>query len=344
MLSVEPQVPVGKTGVASHRLYGRNLVSDFVFANRLAPGSETPCAGEPRVTFECVTSLSYAPDLTGSIAYSSPPSADGTSSGVVHRLEDCLVVRFRTADFYLRPDRIVCHLPDTRYRYLVEIQLLGVVLACWLEWRGVPALHASAVSVGGRAAAFLSTAGGGKSSIAMSFMREGHPLLTDDILPVEISGGMYVGHPGYPQVRMWPDQARRFLGGHEDLDLVHPAFSKRRVVVGDEGFGSFCDASVPLACLYLPERRARAGSEKNRVEITPVSRREGLMHLIGNSFVAPIVEALGLQPYRMRVLAALLSQTPVRRVVYPDGFDNLPLLQRAVQEDLDNLKTRAETS
>jgi hypothetical protein len=46
----------------------------------------------------------------------------------------------------------------------------------------------------------------------------------------------------------------------------------------------------------------------------------------------------------MRVLAALLSQTPVRRVVYPDGFDNLPLLQRAVQEDLDNLKTRAETS
>lgn len=338
MLSVEPQALGGETGAASYRLYGRTFASDFAFANRLAPGTETSGAGDTGLTFECVTSPPGAPSLPG-LTYMSPHAADGVSSVAVYRLDDCLVVRFRTADFYLWPDKIVCHLPEPRHRYLVEIQLLGVVLACWLEWRGVPALHASAVSVEGRAAAFLSTAGGGKSSIAMSFMRDGHPLLTDDILPVEPLGETYVGHPGYPQVRMWPDQARRFLGRHEDLDIVHPAFSKRRVAVGEGGFGSFCDVSRPLACLYLPERRA--GLE-TAVEITSVSRRESLMHLIGNSFVAPIVEALGLQPGRMKLLAALLSQTPVRRVAYPDGFDNLPLLQQAIQDDLANLATPAE--
>lgn len=319
-----------KDGQARYRLYGRNVASGFAFANRLAPAT-----GSPDLSFECVEEAPFPGALErAEIAYAGPPgSADGKSGILVYRLDACWMVRFRTADFYLWPDRILCHLPDPEYRYLVEIQLLGVVLACWLELRGTPALHASAVSVGGRAAAFLSTAGGGKSSLAMTLMGAGHPMLTDDILSVERSGGDYLGHPGYPQVRMWPDQARLFLGSYDDLDIVHPAYSKRRVRVGEGGFGAFCAASTPLDCLYLPERHSPA-EWGDQVEIVELSLREALMQLIGNSFVAPIVEALGLQSRRLEFFASLVREIPVRRLVYPEGFEHLPRVGQTIADDL----------
>lgn len=314
----------------THRLYGRTLTSAFDFANRLAPG-----AGSGELTFDCVRSAPFPGALEEVVpAYASPARpGDGKSDILVYHLESCWVVRFRDTDFHLFDDRIVCHLPDPELQYLAEIQLLGVVFSCWLERRGIPALHASAISVEDRAAAFLSTAGGGKSSLGMTFMQEGYPLLTDDILAVERTGESHLAHPGYPQVRMWPDQAERFLGRYDDLEIVHPAFSKRRVPVGKGGFGSFCEASRTLACLYLPERRD-SDERGTEIEISAVPRREGLMRLIGNSFVAPIVQTLGLEPRRMELLGPLLSQVPVRRLSYPDGMEHLPRVRRAVVADL----------
>lgn len=322
---------------ATYRLYGMTLSSDFAFSNRLAPG-----AGPPELTFICVRSAPLAgswervePD------YASPPGNDGGSSILVYRLgessDECWVVRFRTADFYLWPGHIICHLLDPRHGYLAEIQLLGIVLALWLERRGVPALHASAVAVRDRAAAFLSTAGSGKSSLAMTLMQAGYPLLTDDILPVERSGGAYSGHPGYPQVRVWPEQARSFFGHHEGLDIVHPSYSKRRFPVGyGDGFGDFCEASRPLGCLYLPERRDPA-IWGTRVEITAVSPLQSMMYLIAHSFAGRVVEALTMQTRRMSFFASLVGQVPVRRLLYPDGYHHLPEVRRAILADLDSL-------
>ncbi len=135
------------------------------------------------------------------------------------------------------------------------VRKLGDVLSYWLERQGIRALHAAAVVANGRAAAFLSSNYGGKSSLAAAMMQVGCPLLTDDILPVEETGGIFIGRPGYPTMRMWPDEAAYFLGSYEHLPLVHPELSKRRVFVGPDGFGSFCETSQALSCIYLPERR-----------------------------------------------------------------------------------------
>lgn len=318
---------------AVYRLYGRMVASGFAFANQLIPG-----ASPPDLSFECISSSPLPGALdSAEPAYASPPAPkDGRSDILLYRLDACLAVRFRTADFYLWDDRIVCHLPDPEYSYLVEIQLLGVVFSCWLEWQGIPALHASAVATEWGAAAFLATAGGGKSSLAMALMDLGRPLLTDDILPVERRKCVHVGHPGYPQVRMWPDQARRFLGSYEDLDIVHPSYSKRRVRIGEDGFGTFSETSIPLRCLYLPDRRDPADWGE-RIEITRLSRREGLMALVGQSFAAHIVEALGMQLRRLGLLAALVGEVPVCRITYPNGFEHLPRVAYAILDDLARL-------
>jgi hypothetical protein len=330
-----------------YRLYGLNLASDFNFANRLAPGKPPP-----DLTFECVTVAPRRVDWEHlGPAYAAPPvDSDGESDLLLYALGDCWVLRFaHIADFYLWPDRIICHRRKheyhrrlSQYPYatvekhhhtMTEIYLLGITLSCWLELRDMATLHASAVEVDGRGVAFLSTGGGGKSTSAVAMMHAGFPLLTDDILAIEPSGDEFLGHPGYPQMRMWPDQAEHFLGRYEDLDLVHPVLSKRRVPVGNDGIGSFCGVSCPLETLYLPERRdpADGGTE---IVITPVPRREAVMMLTGYSFVAPIVAALGLQPHRLRLFSRLTAEIPVRRVVYPSGYDYLPRLREKILDDI----------
>ena len=223
----------------TYRLFGLTLVSDFPFANQLAHGVDPP-----DLTFTCAVQSPVPTDWgRATRIYASPyRTDDGESIAYLYRLDACDVLRFtRVADFYLWPDRIVCHLLDSAYDYMVEIHLLATVLAFWLELQGIPALHASAVVVDGRAAAFLSHSASGKSVLAATLMQAGYPLLTDDILPVERRHGAFVGRSGYPQMRMWPDEARYFLGHYHNLERVHPALSKRRAHVGPDGFGTFCD-------------------------------------------------------------------------------------------------------
>ena len=313
------------------RAYGLTLSSDFAFANRLLPAT-----GTPDLVFTCVENapLPGGWELHATACTGLHRTEDGESGLYVYHLASCDVLRFtRVADFFLWPKRIVCHLLDPVYHYAIEIRLLGTVLSFWLERKGIRALHASAVVVNGRVAAFLSTNKGGKSALVASLMQEGHPLLTDDILSVERGQDTFLGRPGYPNMRMWPDEAQHFLGRHDDLGFVHPALSKRRVPVGPGGYGTFCDEPQPLDRIYLPERRDPVEGSAE-IEITPVSPPDAVIELVRNSFAATIVEALGWQPRRLGFFAQMVEEVPVRRLVYPSGFTHLPPVRDAVLADL----------
>lgn len=312
------------------RLYGINLASDFPFATHLGTAG-----GPPDLTFsvclEAPVSTLWQQEPS---VYQSPwRTDDGESVAFLYRAPGFEVLRFPgLLDFYLWPGRITCHLVDPRSQSLVELRLLGPVLAYWLERRGCASLHASAARLEDRAAAFLATHGGGKTGLAAALMRAGGELLTDDLLPVEECGDAFFGYPGYPQMRMWPDEAAWFLGGCDNLPLVHPELAKRRVPVGPDGFGSFCDRPLPLACLYLPERRQET---RGPVEIHPVAPRDAMIELVRHSFSPFLVEAAGLQAGRFDRFARLVHQVPVRRLSYPSGFDRLSGVAQALLRDLE---------
>jgi len=317
-----------------YRIFDLALASNFPFVNLLSRGAipsdvTFTCAYEPFIptNWDQIIPIYVSPDRV----------VDGKSAGYLYRLGTCDVLRFtHVADFYLWANQIICYPLDLADDQVVEIYLLGPVLSFWLERRGVPVLHASAVMVNGCAAAFLSHRSSGKSTLAAALMQAGYPLLTDDILPVERHRGTFVGRPGYPQMRMWPNEAQHFLGYYQDLERVHPAHSKRRVPVGPNGFGTFCDMAQPLACLYLPERRdPREGGTE--IEITPVSPRDAVIELVRHSFTPRVVEAIGLQPRRLDFFAQMVQQVPMRRLVYPSGFEHLPRVREAILEDLETL-------
>jgi hypothetical protein len=253
--------------------------------------------------------------------YSSPfRSQEGESLTRLYHLEDCEALSFSGGtDFYLQADSITGHLLSPALDCVLEMRFIGPVLSYWLERRGIPTLHASAIATDRGAIAFLSRKEGGKTGLAAAFLQAGFPLLTDDVLPVEEIGGTFLARPGYPLMRMWPDEAAHFIEDWENLPTVHPAISKRRVPVGDGGFWAFHGESLPLACLYLPERVA-----EGPVEIRDVSPRDAVIELLRHSFLPRLTEATGLGPRRLDFFARLAMQVPVRRLRYPSDFGRLP--------------------
>ena len=311
----------------AYRLFGLNVTTEYPLLNCSAAAAGK---SDLHITYsESVVDLeSWGPVPA---AYTSTLyTAGGEPLFRIYQREDCTRLHCTdVADFFVWPDRIECYRLQGSDTDLIEIRLLGMVLSLWLEHQGLPALHASAVSVTDRAAAFMATNSGGKTTLAAALMQLGYPLVSDDVLAVESCHDVFMAHPSYPQMRMAPVQADHFLGGHKQLDLVHQADSKRRVPVGNQGFGSFCFETPPLACLYLPERHAGGG-----IHIQPVSPSEAVFELVRHSFLARIVSALGLQPGRIASLSRMAETIPIRRLIYAEGFDNLPQVSAAIVEDL----------
>lgn len=231
------------------------------------------------------------------------------------------VLRFEdVVDFCCDSDTISYHLSAPGRDDAVELWLLGTVFSLWNELRGVPALHAAAVAVDDHAVGFLASNKGGKSSLAAAFMQVGYPLLTDDVLMVEQTGADIVGQPSYPQMRMWPDQARHFLGSAEELPLVVPHLTKRRIPVGPGSFGTFRGESAPISHLFLPTR----SSDVSEVELERLSPQETLIELLRHSFLPNTVVRLGLAEQRLPILMTLAKQAQLYRMRYPTGVEFLP--------------------
>ena len=253
----------------------------------------------------------------------------------LHRGPQGDLLRFtEVADFFMADDVIRAHLVDPEYAFMVEIHLRGVVLSYWLERKGIPVLHASAVSVAGRTVGFIGTNRGGKSSLAVSLMARSFPLISDDLVGLQVSDAGVLARPGFPSMRMWPDLAREVLGEEwERMPLAHPRLEKRRVPVGPDGFGRFLDRAQPLACLYLPER-VDPGEGESDVRIHDVSPGEAVFEFLRGSFITRLPQAAGFTTNRLQLFMALAQTVPVRRLVYPSGFQHLPRVSESILADV----------
>lgn len=312
--------------VTTYRLFGFTLASAVPLAG-LASGSGRP-------DLELTSSAAPPADCRGlAPAYVSPyRTARGEPAARLFRLGAGDVLHFPgTADFLVGAGRIVGHAPRGAGPGLGAC-FLGPVAAYWLERRGLPVLHASAVAIGRTAVGFLAASGGGKSSTAAALVRLGCPLVTDDLLAVERRDGRFLARPGQPEVRMWPDAAAHLLGGWEHLPRVQDGIEKRQVRVGPEGFGTLCDSALPLAGLYLLDRRAAAGGT---AEVSDLPRGRAVIELVRHSFAPHLVESVGLQPGRLDLFAELVQRVPVRRLVLPDGMEQLPRALAALLRKLE---------
>ena len=214
------------------------------------------------------------------------------------------------------------HLTHPEHDYQVEVYLLGVFAAQWLERRGTAVLHGSAVTVGSHAVGFLGSNGAGKTSLALAMIDRGGRLLTDDLLAVPIEDGIAVADPTFPQVRLWPDDAEQRFGNVDGLELAHPGYSKLRVPIPAD---SFSPTPAPLTALYLPRRGADLAIEE-------VRGSSALFSLMSESFSVGLNDRPDQREAWMARTAALLEVLKVFTLAYPDSFGSLPDVSAAVAE------------
>jgi hypothetical protein len=156
---------------------------------------------------------------------------------------------------------------DTAFR----ADLLGRVLALAAHADGHLALHASAVSIEGRAVALIGPKRAGKSTLAMALVRHGARLLTDDTLVVRLRPESVWAAPGVQRIRLWDDSARALRASVSVAEGAKPEVA--RLAPNELEI-----VPVPLAACYLLEAssEARAGAVR-RQRVSPV--RAALTHV-----------------------------------------------------------------
>ena len=89
---------------------------------------------------------------------------------------------------------------------ILRLPLLGVVPSVLCMIRGYIALHASAVSINGKAVGFLGNKGHGKSTLTAHLVKRGYPLVTDDALVIrKTREGAWKAVRGPRGIKLWPD-------------------------------------------------------------------------------------------------------------------------------------------
>ena len=214
--------------------------------------------------------------------------------------------------------------------------LFSYVLPLWLEARGVPMLHGSAVTVAGRAVGFLAASGVGKSLLCAELLRLGCGFVADDGLALRRGdGGGWLCLHGPPLMRLWPSGlADRLQLAPGTLPRVRGSGDKRWLsVVGESPPALSAPHHHELAALYLLQRRA---DPDGPVRLTACAPREALLRLLEHGVAAAPAAALGLAGRRLGLLADVVERTPVRHLSFPGAADSAPRILAAIERDLES--------
>jgi hypothetical protein len=173
-----------------------------------------------------------------------------TFGATLSRSVDRYIYRIHTrCDFEITRDlrRVVVHFTSDRDEALVPLFIVSSLIAVLLALRGETTLHASAVTVDGRALAIVGDSGAGKSTLAaLLCQRPGVELVTDDLLRLLPKGEQLLCAPGAPDIRLRQSAARLaedFREGRSEMTAdSRVALRPRNMAV----------AAAPLCAIVLP--------------------------------------------------------------------------------------------
>ena len=191
----------------------------------------------------------------------------------------------------------------------VATYLLSPVLAFVLRLRGITCLHASAIALGQQAIAFVGPAGAGKSTLAATFARRGHAVVSDDVVALSWRDERFFVESGAPRIRLWPESVLALYGSTEVLPRLTPTWEKRFLDVIQHGH-VFQRRPLPLAAVYVLDGRR---SMPSLPSVETLSAAESLMMLIANTHANHLLDET-MRAEEFECLSRLVTFIPVRRV------------------------------
>ena len=217
---------------------------------------------------------------------------------------------------------------------LISAYLTGPVLTYALRLRGVLCLHASVVVVDDCAIAFMAPSGGGKSTTAATLAAMGCPVLSDDVLVLDINGARVMAQPGFPWLRLCDDSADT-LSAINGVDvLAGGQGDKQFLELPRHGF-KYGGKPMPLAAIYT----GIAFGE--HLSFEAIGHTRALTLVLGNTHPG-VHYRLGPR-HRISDLASaklLVEQVPLRGIRYQRELTALNSFCEAILQDARQLMSR----
>jgi hypothetical protein len=208
--------------------------------------------------------------------------------------------------------------------------LLGPVLGLLLRLRGVTCLHASAVSVGDRAIAFVGSEGAGKSTTAAMFAQKGCAVISDDVVALTERQGAYYVFPAYPYLSLWADSVTIVYGPEKKLPSFSASWDKRMLSLSANNL-KFESKQLRLGALFiLGERDSLPDSPR----VEPLTPKEGLLSLVANSYATNLLDK-DMRAAEFEFLGRMLQSVPVQRLIAHKDPSNIDRLRDVVLRSFD---------
>lgn len=193
-------------------------------------------------------------------------------------------------------------------------------------------LHGSAVRIAdggdvgdggdGAAIAFLGLSRGGKTTLAGSFARIGHPFLTEDVIDLDHCRRDYWLQPKRSKLRLFADSARHLLGADTQ---VEDEDRKQDVEAGDAL--PFARSPAPLRQIYVLGTDHCAALSIRRLTL-----REALSALMPHAFILDVEDKQRLSGHFGR-MADLSRDVGCYALDYTREYAELPKVQQAVMDN-----------
>ena len=305
-----------------YSVYGVRVTSDTPFEFPAAPEMDAPLADVEFV--ECADG-----DFPASSAC--VPDA-GAESWFMYRCSADESTYLRWADlyeFHIEADgsRVACHQLARGHRGVLQNFLFGQALSFALVRQGFEPLHAAVLGVDDVAIGFLGDCTFGKSTLAASFLRAGHRLLTDDMLMIDWRANELIALPGTGRIKLEPDSALALLLETTRGVRLNPDSTKRSFALAEHRAQR---TGLPLAHLFVlptPAERDRI----SEIEIRPLSRAAMLQALLKNSFNCEVFDRPRLER-QFACAAQVATDINGYALRYPRGLHHLPEVREAIIE------------
>lgn len=251
-------------------------------------------------------------------------------SSVPGKLWDCQVSREKATlaikdvgVFLIRQGEkiVIIPAPNVDHR-LIRLYLVGTIMAILLYQRSLLVLHASVVEVKGGAVGFMGMSGAGKSSTAAALYKDGHRIIADDVMAVNLARSLITVFPGFPQIKLSLEVADSLGYDRELLVVLHSLEEKRGCQVPSE----FPKTPLPLRCVYLL-------SEATTLEIEPIPAQKSVIELLPHS--VPTRWLIPGDASHFFECANLANAIPLYRLKRPRSLLLLPDLARLIEEHLE---------
>lgn len=212
--------------------------------------------------------------------------------------------------------------PSTVSAKGVSLYLIGI-LGFVLRLRGIICLHASAVMIEGLAIAITGCSGAGKSTLAAAFVKLGHQVLSDDILPLDVEPQHTMAYSGYTRLRLWPDASESLVreGG---LPQLLPDWEKQYLDLSKGGV--FHGGARSLKAIYV--LGDRVDPEQARIDL--LVGAESVMALVANTYRGDLLTA-DLRSAEFRQIERIVGQVPVRKLYTPNTLETLPAFCKKIR-------------